>query len=522
MKKRLLTLLLAMLSTLSLCACEDGNWDDLQQDDVFQTLQDYYGSSGKEDASPALTGFALPYLSGKTADPITCIDGAQHTLGTLLYEPLYQLDPQLNPQPFLAESHSYSASKRTYTITLREDITFSDGSSLSAKDVVYSLERAMKSQRYSSRLAEITSVSGKGTTVTIKLSVNNASFLFRLDIPIIKYGTGGRTYPIGSGPYCYRKDDTGAYLSPNENWWQDKSLPLERIDLVRCKDYDTMAYAFYSRDIQLMMYDLTATSTTNVYGSGSYTDAATTTMQFIGINTTRAPLNDASLRAALQLGVDRSNCISAYLLGHGKAAQFPLSPVSDLYPHQLEVPYSPDYFDTAMAEAGYSKDKPIRLTLLVNKENSFKVDAAKQIAADLSQHDLHITVKAVSWKNYLAALQAGDFDLYYGECKLTADWDLRSLLSTGGSLNYGLYSDAQMDALISAMLSAPEEDRPAAAQELYSYFAQQCPILPICFKDVSVLLPADAVEGIVPTAANPFYNLPQWNINIALPEEVSE
>lgn len=521
MKKRLIAFLLCLLTTFSLCACGDGSWDDLQQDDVFQTLQDYYGSAAEEDDSPALTGFSLPYLSGKTADPITCIDGAQRTLGTLLYETLYQLDPQLNPQPLLAESHSYSASKRTYTITLREDITFSDGSSLTAKDVVYSLERAMQSQRYGSRLSDIASVSGKKNKVTIKLSADNASFLSLLDVPIIKYGTGGRTYPVGTGPYCYRQDDVAPYLGPNENWWQNKTVPLERINLVRCKDYDTMAYAFYSRDIQLMMYDLTATSTTNVYGSGSYTDAATTTMQFIGINTARSPLNDASLRAALQLGVDRSNCVNAYLLGHGKAAQFPISPVSSLYPRQLEVPYSPDYFDTAMADAGYSKGKTIRLTLLVNRENSFKVDAARQIAADLSQHDLKITVKAVSWKNYLKALQEGDFDLYYGECKLTADWNLRRLLSTGGSLNYGLYRDAQMDALITAMLSAPEEERPAAAQELYAYFAQQCPILPICFKDISVLLPADAVEGVVPTAANPFYNLSQWRINIELPEEAS-
>jgi len=522
MKKQVMALLLCVLSLLTLCGCSGEGWEDLQQDDVFQTLQDYYGSNREEEVAPALTAFALPYLSGKTADPITCIDGAQRTLGTLLYETLYQLDPQLNPQPLLAESHSYKASKFTYTIVLREGITFSDGTELTAKDVVYSLERAMKAQRYGSRLADIASVSGKGSKVTIKLTNDNAAFLARLDIPIIKYGTGGRTYPVGTGPYRYHKGDPEPYLIRNENWWQAKALPLERIDLVRCKDYDTMAYAFYSRDIQLMLCDLTATSTTNVYGSGSYTDAATTTMQFIGINALREPLNDSALRAALQLGIARSSCVNAYLLGHGSAAQFPLSPVSALYPHQLEVPYSPDYFDTAMAEAGYSEGKTVHLTMIVNSENSFKVDAAKQIAADLSRHDLDIKVKVLSWKNYLQALQEGDFDLYYGECKLTADWDLRSLLSTGGSLNYGGYSDGQMDALISAYLSAEDDARQGAALELYTYFAQQCPILPVCFKDTSLLLPADTVEAAVPTAANPFYNLPDWQVNIVAADSEEE
>lgn len=519
MKKRLVSLLLAGLFLLPLCGCGGENWDELQQDDIFQTLQDYYGNGREEESAPVLTSFALPYLPGKTADPITCLDGAQRTLGTLLYETLYQLDPELNPQPLLAESHTYKASSRTYTITLREGVLFSDGSSLSAKDVVYSLERAMASQRYGSRLADITSVSGKGSKVTIKLANDNAAFLARLDIPIIKYGTGGRTYPVGTGPYRYQKDDPEPYLRLNENWWQGKTLPLERIELVRCKDYDTMAYAFYSRDIQLMLCDLTATSTTNVYGSGSYTDAATTTMHFIGINTTHAPLNDADLRAALQLGINRSSCVNAYLLGHGSAAQFPLSPVCALYPQQLEVPYSPDYFDTAMTEAGYSEEKTIKLTMIVNKENSFKVDAAKQIAADLSQHDLSIKVKVLPWKEYLQALQEGNFDLYYGECRLTADWDLRPLLSTGGSLNYGGYGDAQMDTLINAFLAAEEEARQDASEELCSYFAQQCPILPISFKNTSLLLPADTVESAIPTAANPFYNLPQWKVNIAASTE---
>ena len=55
-----------------------------------------------------------------------------------------------------------------------------------------------------------------------------------------------------------------------------------------------------------------------------------------------------------------------------------------------------------------------------------------------------------------AALAAGKFDLYYGEVKLTADWDLRSLLATGGALNYGGYSDAALDSLLAACRISPQ------------------------------------------------------------------
>ena len=511
MKRFLAWLLLAAL-TVSLTAC--GEWEAEPQDDLYQTLAEYYGADKTEEKPAVLTSFALPYLSGETADPITCDDGPQKTLGTLMYEGLFALDTQFQPQPQLAESWTYDAAKRTYTITLRSDVLFSDGSALTAKDVTYSLNRARSSARYKARLADISSVSGSGSTVTIKLKSKNAAFISRLDVPIIKNGSGSRTFPIGTGPYCYLSDDTGRHLAQNPHWWQQKTLPLERVELVKCKDTDTVAYAFYAREIQLLMCDLTATSTSNVYGSGDYTDAPSTTMHYIGINTANSTLRNAAVRRALHLGVDRQGCINAFLLGHGTAAQFPLSPVDPLYPDQLDVAYSPDNFDTAIAQAGYDDGGKVKLTLLVNKENSFKVDAAKHIAQDLSRHDLQITVKALSWSKYVAALKAGEFDLYYGECRLTADWDLRSLIGTDGSLNYGGYSSAETDTLLKAAMAAEGDQRQAAILELYQHLQQECPILPICFKTVSVLLPSGAVESITPTAANPFYDLTSWKIDI--------
>ncbi len=511
MKRLLLWLLLAAM-TLSLTAC--GEWADEPQNDLYQTLVDYYGAGKKEEEPQVLTSFALPYLSGETADPITCADGAQRTLSTLLYEGLFTLDPAFRPQPMLADTWSCDDTCRIYTITLRRNVHFSDGSDLTGRDVVYSLKRAMASERYGARLADVSSVSADGNTITIKLKTGNASFITRLDIPIIKNATGSRTFPIGTGPYYYRNDDTGIHLARHENWWQHRPMPLQRVELVKCKDSDTMSYAFYAREIQLLMCDLTATDTSNVYGSGSYTDAATTTMHYIGINTGSRAVKNPAVRRALQLGVDRQGCIDAFFLGHAQAAQSPLSPASDLYPHSLDVPYSPDNFDTAMAEAGYADGGTVKLTLIVNRENSFKVDAAKRIAADLSHHDLQITVKILSWDKYLEALSSGAFDLYYGECRLTADWDLRSLIGTGGALNYGGYSNAETDALLGELLLADDSQRPAAMLALCRQLQQEAPILPLFFKNVSVLLPSDVVGPITPTAANPFYDLAHWDIEI--------
>ena len=365
MKKRLLSLLLAAACLVPLSGCDWGE----EPEETYDTLSQYYQQSDSTKQDTRLTSFGLPYLQGETWDPITCADGAQQTLGALLYESLYTLGTDFLPRPCLAESASYDAESYALTVTVRSGVTFSDGSALTAWDVVAALRRAKESVRYGQRLAEMDSVSYLGeSTLRIYLTRNDPQFAARLDIPIIKGGTQEDTVPVGSGPYRYAKDESGVYLARRTDWWQDKTMPLERIELTACKNTDSMAYAFYTHDIQMLVCDLTGTNTSNVYGSGSYTDIPTSTMQYIGFNVTRAPFNDPKLRAALSLGMDRAGGVSAFLLGHGQTAQFPLSPSAVVYPKDLEETYSPDSYRSAMETAGYtSGEKSVSVTMLVNE-----------------------------------------------------------------------------------------------------------------------------------------------------------
>ena len=78
--------------------------------------------------------FTLPYDPDQTLDPVTCADGMQQVAGSLIYEGLFRLDRQLEPQPWLCQSYTYDAASLTYTFTLRSGVTFSDGSPLTAAD----------------------------------------------------------------------------------------------------------------------------------------------------------------------------------------------------------------------------------------------------------------------------------------------------------------------------------------------------------------------------------------------------
>lgn len=197
-----------------------------------------------------------------------------------------------------------------------------------------------------------------------------------------------------------------------------------------------------------MVSDLTGTDSIPVSGSAGCIDADTTVLQYIGINTSVKGLDDAAFRRCLSLGLNRQSLISGLLSGHAKAAQFPISPVSGLYPAELHTTYSATAFSEALAAC---ESRPTRtLRLLVNEENSFKLSVAREIAASFSAAGIDMTVTALPWADYTAALAAGSFDLYYGEVRLTADWNLAPLLATGGRLNYGGWSDARCDQLLEA------------------------------------------------------------------------
>ena len=175
-----------------------------EPEETYDTLSQYYQQSDSTKQDTRLTSFGLPYLQGETWDPITCADGAQQTLGALLYESLYTLGTDFLPRPCLAESASYDAESYALTVTVRSGVTFSDGSALTAWDVVAALRRAKESVRYGQRLAEMDSVSYLGeSTLRIYLTRNDPQFAARLDIPIIKGGTQEDTVPVGSGPYRY-------------------------------------------------------------------------------------------------------------------------------------------------------------------------------------------------------------------------------------------------------------------------------------------------------------------------------
>ena len=133
---------------------------------------------------------------GETADPITCPDGMQQTLGALLYEGLLVLDESFAPQNVLCSRYEHNDDCTSYTFYLRDGVSFSDGSSLTASDVLATLRRAQESERYSARFANVASMRASNGALIVNLTRADSAFPALFDIPIVKSGSEKNTVPL--------------------------------------------------------------------------------------------------------------------------------------------------------------------------------------------------------------------------------------------------------------------------------------------------------------------------------------
>ena len=506
-------LLLALLVCLVLGGCsvedpsdiEDSGWEEYQQREEKPV----------EEVKPSYpSAFTLAYHKDHTLDPLTCGEGIQQDVASLLYEPLFQLDEKLEPVGVLCEGAQWDESGLICTLYIRQGVLFSDGSELTASDVAATLKRAMESRRYSYRLRNIADVaySNRNKTVTITLLEKNTAFLSLLNISVIKKGTENQMVPVGTGPYLYVTGSEGTYLIANSDWWQQKTLPVDTIALVHAKDEDTAVHLFSSNRVELLTLDPT-NGNTAVSGGVNIAERPTTLMHYIGFNTMSGIFADSAARAAFSAGIPRDVLVTAFLSNHAVAASFPISPLSELYPSELDGAYNQEKTLAAIASAGYATGESVELTFLVNEEDSFRIDNANYIAQKLSLYDWQITVRVLPWTEYLLALEQGDFDLYYGQVRLSADWDARDLIATEGAMNYGRFTDVELDQLLDEFMHA--EDREYAAERLYDYFLETTPIAPICFRNYTVLTRPQVIENMASAADDTFYLFEEWQIHLA-------
>lgn len=552
--RRISALTIALSLLLSLTAC--GGQGDSSQGSASDAAP--AASDQSSGGASAAQSFSLGYYKGEGLHPYTCSNTTNQNLMGLIYEPLFAIDQTFATEPCLAKSctiqvtsasgseeekdtegdasetgtegdetdqkdaskeekkkeqpRSKIAGKTTCTIQLRDDVTFSDGTSLSAEDVVYSLEQAKgKGSIYRERLSDVTSITASGsTTVVIEINAADAAFDSLLDIPIISRSGGSN--PIGTGPYVLNtKKGKAVSMTRNTNWWQEGTLPADTITLYAADDSDMMIFGFGSGSISMVNTDLTGTNALSYTGDYNVVDYPTTSMLYVGCNTHSGPCQNQSFRQALYYVFDRDTLATKMLSGHAEPTVLPVSPKSKLYDEKLAETYawSEETAKKKLADGHYYNQT---LKLIVNKESAFKTAFAEEMKKELEAIGIKVQVEALAWDEFADALDERSFDLYLGEVKLKSNFDLTAVISSNGNLNYGGYQDKDLEKLLTKFQTADKASRAAAAKNLYKAVADAAATIPLCFKNHSVLTHWSANASIAPTQQNLFYHIAEWDL----------
>ena len=488
---------------LSLSACGGGNSPALSGSSPGDVSQETV-------QPPKVLPFTLAFYPEYSLHPTLAGNRTNLTLTPLLYESLFTVDTSFQAQPLLCGSYTVSEDKLVWTLNLRPGITFSDGTPLTGQAAADTLNLARApGSRYRERLAGVAAITAQDESpnqLVITLGRPNGSLPLLLDIPIA-LGNGER--PAGTGPYVLSED--GLSLTARSGWWQkDKSLPIQSIPLRTVSESDELIYAFDGGEISLVDVDLMATNATGYGGNYQTWDYPAADFLYLGFNTQAGIFRSADARRAVWLAVDRDTIATTIYANHAISTLLPVHPASGLYqPGSESLAYNPEALAAQVEEL---RLKDSSLVFLVNSENVAKAAAAQLIAYQLETAGLVVELRQLPFEEYTAALTTGAFDLYLGETMFTADFDLAPLLSSAGALNYGGWRGEESDALLAAMQAAAPEEKSVHAGAFFALFSEQAPIVPIIFKNGSVLTQWGQLSGLNPVRGNAFYQIENWSI----------
>ncbi|MBM4434174.1 MAG: ABC transporter substrate-binding protein [Chloroflexi bacterium] len=303
------------------------------------------GASPVATTAAAPTGAALPTAEQPrpggelvyivTAEPPT-FDGHQSTtFATLMpvsphYSLLYRLDPADNVSkivPDVADGMpQISADKLTWTVKLRKDVKFHDGSALTAEDVVATYEKIRKpptgvTSPRQATLAPVESVTAQGAdTVVFKLKYPSASFQAALASPwnylyqASKLKTDPKYYEknvMGTGPFTYTEYVKGSHWAGKKNpgYFVQGKPYLDSYKAVFITDVNRQTTAIQSKQAMIEFRGFTPTQRDTLSralpNDLAIQEAPWVCVNYVSFNTTKKPFDDARVRRALTMAIDR-------------------------------------------------------------------------------------------------------------------------------------------------------------------------------------------------------------------------
>ncbi|WP_125099947.1 ABC transporter substrate-binding protein [Leucobacter chromiireducens] len=321
------------------------------------------GGSGSGDA-PTTATIALTGAPVNLDFTTTAGSAIPQAMMSNVYEGLVQLDQAGEIQPLLATSWEISDDRKTYTFTLEEGVTFSNGDAFTADDVKFSFDR-VKTDWVSSLKAKMDVVESveviSDTEVAVHLSKPSNAWLFSLATPVgAIFSSDGvadlANAPVGTGPYAvetFTANDK-IVLDTRDDYWGDAPA-VESVTLKYFADATATTNALRTGDIDAIV-NLQAPELLDTFESDDKYTVTTGTSSgeiSLSLNNKAAPFDDVRVRQAVLYALDKQAIIDTAWNGYGSLVATYATPTDPYYEDLNDrYPYDPEKAKELLKEAG--------------------------------------------------------------------------------------------------------------------------------------------------------------------------
>lgn len=435
-------------------------------------------------------------------------------------EGLYELDmTDFKPYKALAKTDDpVKVDDTTYEVQLRDGAKFSDGTAVTADDVVESFKRAMADGNiYLPMLSFIKEVTKKDdTTVTIKL--NYAFTLVKPRLALVKIIPASSTadqnkaQPVGSGPWKYKEINTQHIVfEPNTNYNGDRPAAADSMEWQILKDDTARTTAMQQKTVGVME-NVPADAAEMLAGAGAVVkDVQGFNLPFLLFNTKKAPFDKAEVRQAFLYAIDTEKLIQNAMSGKASAATSFLPESHPNYHKAKNVyTYNKDKAKELLKNAGVAEGT--KVTLLTT-DHPWIAALAPQVQNNLKDLGLDVELKSMAsaslYKDNLdqdnptfdVALAPGDPSVFGNDPDLLMSWwygdNVWTKKRTGwnGSEGYKKLHE-YMDEAVKATGDKQQE----AWNKAFDVISEEVPLYPLFHRQVTTAYYEDMISGYTPVS----------------------
>jgi len=474
----------------------------------------------------------------QTLDPQLWVYGQDGNIAQDLFQGLTTLDAAANVQPGSAESWTISPDGKRYTFKLRRGLQWSDGTPITSKDFLYSFYRLFDPAMAAASASLLYAIANGREVNTGKLPLtklgisapNPNTFVVSLAHPapyfldlivhralpvprhvIAKWGDQW-TRPehiVSNGPFVLAERRPNAYVKLKKNplFYAADAVKLDAVQHIPIEDPRTALarYRAGELDIAVSLPSEQIDDLRREFGSQLHLTQQIG-LEYYAFNTKRPPFDDARVRRALSMAIDRE-ALSRAVLRAGEPAAYCLVPTGVTnYPRggcadfaTLDTKQRLAEAHALLAAAGYDAAKPLKLVLRFNSGDTQRKTAIA-IAAMWQPLGVRAELVTADLRAHQQAVREGDFDVarasWYAEDRDPASF-LELVASRASGINISRFSDAKFDALIEqADNSADLGARAALLRQAEARAMQEQPLAPLYYY-VSRRLISPRVQGWV-------------------------